>query len=172
MQNEKKSFWFYLTRIPDCVAGFCIVVIILLEGTQAVMRYAFRHPLLFVDDVVVCCFAWVVFIGTAVAYREGMHFGLEFFEKLFHGKGLKAYNIAIKVLSCACFVFLFRLSIKLYQKVGTKILFTTKISYKWIDIAIVIGFGLMILYALESIVHEIRTFNRPAADVQEGGELK
>ena len=172
MKNENRTLLFYIRHIPDYAAGFCLVAIIILEGTQAVMRYAFRHPLLFVDDVVVCCFAWVVFIGTAIAYREGMHFGLEFIEKMFHGKGLKIYNLAIEVLSCACFVFMFRLSIKLYQKVGTKILFTTKISYKWIDIAIVIGFALMILYALENVMRDIRAFKRPDAEVQEGGELK
>ena len=170
MQNEKKSIWFYIRHLPDYAAGSCLAVIIILEGLQAVMRYLFRHPLLFVDDVVVCCFAWTIFIGSAVAYREGMHFGLEFLDKLFSGKGLNIYKLGVKILSFFCFVFLFRLSILLYQKVGTKILFTTKISYKWIDIAIVIGFALMIIYSAEAIWKDLRSMRQPSSRNMDGGE--
>ena len=157
MTEEKKGFSLKKLRLlPDLIAGIAILVIICLETGQCIDRYCFRKTMMFVDDIVVICFSWAVFVGAAAAYRRKMHYGLEVIINRF-GPRSKPYYIAfVQFLAMVLFGYLTYRSVILYIKSGSKILATTRISYKWVDAGAIVGFALMTVYSLEFLIEDIK----------------
>ena len=157
MEAKKRNPVFEKIRLlPDLVAGVAITVIIALETMQCIARYFFRNTFLFVDDVVVICFSWAVFIGAAVSYRRKMHYGLEIIKNRFGDKAKPYYLACLQLLITALFAYLSFRSIILYINSGSKILSTTRLSFKWVDAGAVIGFVLMTVYSLEFLVTDLK----------------
>ena len=155
--KTEKNYLRYLKYLPEVLAGTAIVVIVTLLTMQCVGRYAFRHTFMFVDDVVVCCFAWLTFAGAAAAYRRKMHYGLELLTNAIP-KTIKPYfDLVIQILCVALFGYMTYLAGKLYANSGTKILFTTGLSYKIIYGAVIFGFGMMCIYATMFVFIDLRT---------------
>ena len=154
--KTEKNYLSYLKYLPEVLAGTAIVVIVTLLTMQCIGRYGFRHTFMFVDDVVVCCFAWLTFAGAAAAYRRKMHYGLELLTNAIP-KTIKPYfDLVIQVLCTVLFGYMTYLACVLWANSGTKILFTTGISYKVIYGAVIFGFGMMCIYAAMFTVLDVR----------------
>ena len=50
---------------------------------------------------------------------------------------------------------------------GAKILSTTRISYKWVDMGAVIGFLLMTVYGVEFFVQDLKAIRKCKREVEE-----
>ena len=72
----KKILLSIFNNLPMVLAGVALFTIIVLEGMQAIGRYAFKQTFLFVDDIAVICFAWTICAGCAAAYQQKAHYGL------------------------------------------------------------------------------------------------
>lgn len=154
--ETKKNFFNKLKYLSECIAGTAIVIIVLLLAAQCIGRYAFKYTFFFVDDVVVCCFAWLVFAGGAAAYRRKMHYGLELVTNTIPEKVKPYFNVAIQTVITALFAYLTYLTIVLFAKSGAKILYTTGISYRVIYAAAIYGLFVMTLYSVIFTVNYIR----------------
>ena len=155
LQKLNNSPLRFIRYIPDAICYVALCGIVLLEASQVIARYVFRHPIVFVDDAVCLCFAWVIYFGCAVAYRYGMHYGLDFIYKVIPEKAHPYYNIFLKLVILFLVSVLFKLSYILRSNVGAKVLLTTGIPYKYIDDAAVLGFALMVIYSIQFIIHDI-----------------
>ena len=154
--KTEKNYLSYIKYLSEVLAGTAIVVIVVLLTMQCIGRYAFSHTFMFVDDVVVCCFAWLTFAGAAAAYRRKMHYGLELVTAMIP-KSVKPYfDVLIQILITVLFGYMTYLTFVLYGKSGNKILFTTGISYKVIYAAMIYGLGMMTLHSLIFVVNDIR----------------
>src|SRR5512144_2662982 len=49
-----------------------------LAFVTAVTRYLVQYSLAFTEEVVLSLFVWLTLLGTAIAFREGLHFGFDF----------------------------------------------------------------------------------------------
>lgn len=157
MTEEKKGLSIEKIRLlPDLIAGLALIVIICLETAQCIDRYCFRQTIMFVDDIVVICFSWAVFVGAAVAYRRKMHYGLEIIVNRFGPKTKPYYIVFVQLLATVLFGYLAYRSVILFVKSGSKILATTRISYKWVDAGAIIGFALMTIYGVEFLIDDIK----------------
>ena len=159
--NLKKSFLKIFYNLPLIVAGVALFTIVALEGVQAISRYAFQKTFLFVDDIAVICFAWTVCAGCAAAYQQKMHYGLDVLVNALKGKVKTVIMIVTQILTAAVFAYFLYYSVKLYQNVGPKILTTTLLSYRWIDAALIYGFGMMLIYNIVFLVQDILSLKSP-----------
>ncbi len=166
-EDNKKSVFEKIRLIPDLITGLGILFIIILETAQCIDRYCFRHTIMFVDDVVVICFSWVVFVGAAVAYRRKLHYGLEVISSRFKPEARPYYLLVIQALTTILFGYLAYRSIVLTAMSGAKILSTTRISYKWVDMGAVIGFLLMTVYGVEFFVQDLKAIRKCKREVEE-----
>lgn len=151
----KKIFLKIFNNLPLVIAGLALFTIISLEGMQAIGRYAFKKTFLFVDDIAVICFAWTICAGCAAAYQQKMHYGLDVLVNAMKGKAKAIFMIVTQILTAAVFAYFLNYSIKLYQNVGPKILTTTLLSYRWVDAALIYGFGMMLIYNIVFLVQDI-----------------
>lgn len=159
--NLKKILLKFFNNLPMVIAGLALFTIVALEGMQAIGRYAFKHTFLFVDDIAVICFAWTICAGCAAAYQQKMHYGLDALVNSLKGKTKAVFMIVTQILTAAVFAYFFNYSIKLYQNVGPKILTTTLLSYRWIDAAMIFGFGMMLIYNIVFLVQDILALKSP-----------
>ena len=159
--NVKKFLLKIFYHLPLIVAGIALFTIVALEGMQAIGRYAFKRTFLFVDDIAVICFAWTVCAGCAAAYQQKMHYGLDVLVNALKGKAKTVLLIVMQILTAAVFAYFLYYSVKLYQNVGPKILTTTLLSYRWIDAALIYGFGMMLIYNIVFLVQDILSLRSP-----------
>lgn len=57
----------------EAIAGACLAVLSTLIFVQVIMRYVFRSPLSWSDEVAVYCMIGLVYFGAAFAVRERAH---------------------------------------------------------------------------------------------------
>lgn len=151
-----KKYLGYLKYLSEVIAGTAIVIIVALLTAQCIGRYVFSHTFMFVDDVVICCFAWLTFAGAAAAYRRKMHYGLEIVTSFIPSKVKPYYDFVIQCVIIVLFAYLCYLTVRLYNNSGSKVLYTTGISYKVIYAAAIYSFGMMTLHSAWFAVEGVR----------------
>jgi TRAP-type C4-dicarboxylate transport system permease small subunit len=58
-----------------CVLIFAVMTVVAL--VNVVTRYLVRYSLAFTEEVVVSLFVWLTLLGTAIAFRRGVHLAFE-----------------------------------------------------------------------------------------------
>src|ERR1035437_10196640 len=72
----------WLDRIVDMVLGASLLVAVVAIFTQVILRYVFNQPSSWLDEFAVLVFAWMIFIGAAVAQRTDSHVAMDVIVKL------------------------------------------------------------------------------------------
>ena len=72
----------WLDRIADLLLGATLLVAVAAIFTQVILRYVFSRPSSWLDEFAVLVFAWMIFIGAAVAQRTDSHVAMDVVVKL------------------------------------------------------------------------------------------
>lgn len=59
------------------IASFSLIILILCTFFGVIMRYFFNDPFVWLQEVQLWCFTWVVFFGSGAAFRSGAHVVIE-----------------------------------------------------------------------------------------------
>ncbi|WP_366554118.1 TRAP transporter small permease [Aquibaculum sediminis] len=81
-----------LRRVDDAIAlvenvlisALCAVLAVLLFGNVA-LRYLFRSPVTWIEEVVVAAFVWMIFIGVSACVRSHQHLRIDVVPRLLSG---------------------------------------------------------------------------------------
>ena len=163
MKNKKPAEvikWIFV-HLPELVAGAALLFAIGLTVINAFTRYFLKFTFNGSDEMNILAFAWMVFPGCAAAYREKMHYGVDLIVNALPKKANAVVKIVAELMSLVVLAIMTYLSVVLFRNVGTKIMTATRISYKYFDAAMVVGFGLMSVYSLKALIEDIRML--PAA---------
>lgn len=66
--------------LSKIISGFIFVFIIVLTATtflQILSRFVFHIPIVWSEEVVRISFIWIIFLGSAIAVKEGLHLTLD-----------------------------------------------------------------------------------------------
>lgn len=147
-----KWFALHIEEIIACVAlGIMLCVIFF----NVVMRYVFRAPLKWSDELSMVCLAYVTFIGGAAAYKKNLHFGID----IILDKLPEKVRTTIRIITNFVFIILFSYTSYLgwMLTIGAKKKFNySGWSYKIMDIALPLGFLSMAIYAIYFFVLAFR----------------
>ena len=99
-----------LARIEDVFVTACHAAIALLVMAAVVMRYVLNDPLTWGEELIVCLFVWMVFIGAAAAMRSQMHIRIDVMAPVFRHPKMNWLNgltlvigiVIIAVMIYAC----------------------------------------------------------------------
>lgn len=148
MKKELKWLVLHIEEIIACVAlGIMLCVIFL----NVIMRYVFRDPLNWSDELSMICLAYVTFVGGAAAYKKNLHFGID----ILLDKMPEKIRMAIRVITNFVFIFLFGYTCYLgwvLTKGAVKVFNYSGWSYKIMDFALPLGFLSMTIYAIRFFV--------------------
>ncbi len=144
-----KNFELYL-------GSFFLSVTTIIVIMNVFTRYFLKFTFHWSEEIAVSAFVWTIFLGFASAYKSNELIGVEFLLKLLPKKGRNVMEfftfLLLTFLSGVMFYFSFK-----YVAGSTKITAALEISYKYINVSIIIAFALTTVY---SIIFSVRSFKK------------
>ncbi|MBN2899378.1 MAG: TRAP transporter small permease [Clostridia bacterium] len=59
------------------IASIALIILVICTFMGVIMRYFFNDPFVWLQEVQLWCFTWVVFFGGGAAFRSGSHVAIE-----------------------------------------------------------------------------------------------
>ncbi len=146
-----------LVNIELTLASAFIVVTTALVIVNVLLRYFFHTGLYWSEEVATTCFVWSVFLGSAAAYRNRAHVGVDMIVNLFSGSIRKTIAIIVDVILVIIngyITYIAVIYISLSYRKPTPVL---GISSAYTSSSILISFTLMTIYGVYFLIQDIRT---------------
>ena len=151
-----------MQRINNLVLFFCKYAIILMVPVmtgiiflQVVLRYVFQSPFSWAEELARYLLIWITCLGSAYAIRDGMHISIRYLQTKLKNSAQTVVTVVVYVMTLGFFIYCIKegilFSIAQWSQRSTAMQIPMTIPY----IAIPIGFGIMFLVALESLIDEI-----------------
>ncbi len=147
--NLKKEKEFWLQNIIKVIVVFLIGLSTTTVIVQVVLRFVFRHPLFWAEEMVRYMVIASTMLMLGPASKEGNLMGVEFVLDLFPGQIQRIIRIAVKAVSVFFYIFISYHGVKLVSKIMEKNQLSPALQIPmWIPYAL-IPLGLCILAVYE-----------------------
>lgn len=103
--------WF-ASHLEEVLCAALLGVMALITFANVITRYLLKFSLAFTEELVVSLFVWVTLLGTAVAFRRGLHLGFSFLTERFALRLQRLLVWCSAALAAALFLFLIYFSIR------------------------------------------------------------
>ena len=193
--KKKSLFWRILTNLDAFICGATLTLCVIFVNLNVVFSYFLNNPIKWTDEVVTSLFIWTVFMGSAYAHRRHAHLGVDIVVNLIHGRTRQTIEFVMEILQILILVLLTYISAQyvcnliwkrgiifktvdgVFQYVGQiKLTYTDTLRIpKWYTgIAVPLGFGLSLIYAVYFFLRDRLHLIKPkpveeAASMEEGG---
>ena len=142
-----------LDAIITCITlSLCTILV----NANIFSRYLFNAPILWAEEVATSLFIWTVFIGSAYAYRTHAHLGVDILVKMLPEKAKKGVGLAVDIIEIAVLFMLTYVSAQYVMNSWTRVTDVLMMPRWYFSIAVPIGFGWSLLYAIYFFVQDIR----------------
>lgn len=155
MQVLKK----FLDLSETALAVVCVVFFIAmfcLGIATVVFRFIIESSLAFPDELIRYLFIWMIFLGSAVAFRRNVHAAIGVLMTYLPPILRRVALLIATTLSGVFFALMFVYGIKLTQRVEAQISPALEISMAWVYGAIPAGMAFLIVYTIELFVKQMR----------------
>lgn len=147
-----KSIVTNLDAIITCVTlSLCTILV----NANIFSRYVFNQPIYWAEEVATSLFIWTVFIGSAYAYRNHSHLGVDILVKALPGKAKKATQIVISIIEMAVLAMLTYVSAQYVINSWTRTTDVLRMPRWYFSIAVPLGFGWSLLYSIINFVQRL-----------------
>jgi TRAP-type C4-dicarboxylate transport system permease small subunit len=109
----------WLDRIVDLLLGATLLVAVVAIFTQVILRYVFSQPSSWLDEFAVLVFAWMIFIGAAVAQRTDSHVAMNVIVKLLPLSAQRVLCLLRSAAMAAVLAILFWQGLQLTLRLGS-----------------------------------------------------
>ncbi len=134
-----------LDAIITCVTlSLCTILV----NANIFMRFFFDKPIYWAEEVATSLFIWTVFVGSAYAYRNHSHLGVDILVKMLPASAKKVTQIVINIIEIAVLAMLTYVSAQYVMNSWTRVTDVLMMPRWYFSIAVPIGFGWSLLYAV------------------------
>lgn len=147
MKRILRAGLWLVRNIEEIIGSACLACMGLVTAYNVVCRYAFNSAKSWAEELAVICLTWAVFMGSAAAYKRNLHAGMDFFVARLPKKAQHWLRTAVMVLLTAFFVYITVIGWQFTTTI-TKTTTYFRISYFYLDIAVVLCFFSMTVYSL------------------------
>lgn len=144
-----------LDRLMLFVSGLITVSIVVLVVFSVFMRYFIGAPLVYSYDLSTLLFAWMVFIGLYMADRQNAHLSVDILEISLPAHLSHLLKIIRLIFLIVLSMFMAWIGSKLLLRAGMDIP-SMRISIKWLYASLPIGFFLLAVSQIISLVSHLR----------------
>ena len=144
-----------LDRILSVVTVALTVAMVALVVAAVVMRYVFGAPLIYSYDLSTLIFAWIVFVGLAVAEHDRAHLAVDAIDGLASPRARAGLVVVRQVGMAALSLFVAVIGWSLFSRAGM-IMPSLRVSIGWLYASLPIGFALLALAQLLAIPRIVR----------------
>ena len=184
----------FLHNLDAIICGTTLTLCVILVNVNVIFRYFLNSPIKWTDEVVTSLFVWTVFMGSAYAHRRHAHLGVDIVVNLVKGRSRQVIEFIVAVLEIAILLLLtyisaqyvlnliFKRGIIFQIKDGVFAWGKVKLTYtdtlripKWYTgVAVPLGFGLSLIYAIVDFLrYNLHILKPKASDetavAEEGG---
>ena len=103
MNKVLKGLKWFVLHVEEVIACIALSIMLCVIFFNVIMRYVFRNPLNWSDELSMICLAYVTFVGGAAAYKKNLHFGID----ILLDKLPEKAKFAIRVITNFVFIILF-----------------------------------------------------------------
>jgi TRAP-type C4-dicarboxylate transport system permease small subunit len=141
-----------LKHFEEVLGCSLLAVYVSLTLLNVILRYFFDFILSWAEEAIVIAFSWSVFLGTITAFRLDRHVAIDVIVTRLPRRVQYVLYFAMDALVLALNIYLAYLGTILCMNVGVKTTYVLKISYVYIDAALVVSFGLMSVFGAVRLV--------------------
>jgi len=138
------------------LSGFFLCITVLVVIVNVALRYLFHGGIYWAEEVATTSFIWSVFIGSAAAYRYNMHIGIDLVSKFGPPAWRSFIAVLIDLMMLVINGYIVYLSIFFMNANKLKRTPVLDIPALYVNLALTVGFGLMVLYALGFLYRDLR----------------
>ena len=147
-----KSIVLNLDAIITCVTlSLCTILV----NANIFSRYLFNTPIYWAEEVATSLFIWTVFVGSAYAYRNHSHLGVDILVKMLPGKAKKVTQFIVSIIEIAVLAMLTYVSAQYVQNSWNRVTDVLMMPRWYFSIAVPIGFGWSLLYAIVFFIQRL-----------------
>lgn len=154
MKFNKKEF---KDNFELYIGGIFITVTVAVVIMNVFTRYVLGFTFPWAEEIPVDCFVWAIFLGAAGAFRHKMLMGVDFLLQITKGTQRIVIELISNLLVFACSLTMCIMSC-IYVSKSDKITAVLCISYRYINVSIIIAFVLISIYAVLNLLGTIRKF--------------
>jgi TRAP-type C4-dicarboxylate transport system permease small subunit len=141
-----------LNHFEEALGCTLLAVYVGLTVLNVILRYCFNFILSWAEEGIMLAFLWSVFLGTITAFRLDRHVAIDVIVTRLPKSVQRVLYVALDVLVLALNLYLTYLAALLCMNVGVKTTYVLKISFVYIDAALVVSFGLMSVFGVIRLV--------------------
>ena len=151
---------FFLHNIDDWLAAISMAGLIGLMFVSIFMRYVFRHPFMWSEEVIALIFMWVIMIGAVSSMKTRRHLSVDLLVVEFPLRIRACVDILVKLAVAGVLLVMVVYGWSLSMEARDKITNMLSISYTYIDLAVPVGSVGMLCYLGRDLRHDWRALTR------------
>jgi len=144
-------FFRLLSRFAELLVILIAGIIVAIVTTEVTLRYLFSHSLVFTEELSRYLMVWIVFLGSALAIRDGSHIRIQILVNRLGPRMQQIVQLAAYALIIAFLVFITVEGLKILPRQLQQMCITIDISLFYFYLAIPVGSILMIIFLLPVI---------------------
>ena len=151
----KKYAKLFLNNFELIFASLCVTTTTLLVLMNVFLRYFMNTGIYWSEEVATMCFVWCIFVGSASAYKNGAHLGVDLLVRKLPKVPRAIVKILVDILLILINGYILYLSVKFVSTSYQKPTAVLAISSAWVSSSLIVGFGLTTIYAIRDMVVDI-----------------
>jgi TRAP-type C4-dicarboxylate transport system permease small subunit len=143
-------------NLEEILASIAISITVILVIANVVLRYGFGFIMPWAQELAVLCFIWAVYLGISSCYKHNLHMGVDAILSILPKSMIVPFKLLLSFFLLGLNGLLAYLSYE-YTMLSSKTTPVMGVSYFWVNIALILCFGLMALHTVRMIFIDIKT---------------
>ena len=127
-------------------------IIIIVTTANVVARYVIKAPIFWSDELNLTLFVWLIFMGIAIAVKDGEHMSIDFFVSFLPEKLQNIIALILRILISATIVFILIGGLYMTRMSAMQSSPSLPVSRMWAFIPIPISCLIMLYYEVKHII--------------------
>jgi len=144
-----------LFRWEEMIACLALCVVVFSVSYGVITRYFTATSATWATELASLSFTWVVFLGAAGAMRHNMHVSIDVVTRLMPTRLAQIVAWAIDLLVLAFLAYTTYLAVLISVEANHRPSPVLRISYSWVYLAVVLGFGSMLISHLAAMIRRL-----------------
>jgi TRAP-type C4-dicarboxylate transport system permease small subunit len=150
-----------LKNLEEILASIAISITVVMVIANVVLRYGFGFIMPWAQELAVLCFIWAVYLGISSCYKHNLHMGVDAILSILPTRMTAPFKLLISFFLLGLNSLLAYLSYE-YTMLSSKTTPVMGVSYFWVNIVLILCFGLMAFHTVRTIFDDIKTLKATA----------
>ncbi|WHH57331.1 TRAP transporter small permease [Petroclostridium sp. X23] len=143
-----------------------IIALTILTTMGVVYRYVLQMPLVWLYETSVVIFAWMIFLGASIAFKQREHIKLEFLVSSVPENVARMLKIIIEIITIAFLVFVIKEGFEIVKNTWNQTYNTINLSTAWFYLSFPVSAVFMVIHLIEAVLELLFEKNTMAKEGQ------